>query len=60
MGQAGGGEKASDKQRSKGKLTARQRLSVLLDEGSFVEMGAFVEHRCSDFDMEKKSIPGAF
>ena len=54
----GGGEKAIAKQHEKGKYTARERLSMLLDEGSFEEMDMFVEHRCTNFGMEKKYIPG--
>ncbi|MGP1435686.1 MAG: acyl-CoA carboxylase subunit beta [Phocaeicola sp.] len=54
----GGGEKGIAKQHEKGKYTARERLAMLLDEGSFEEMDMFVEHRCTNFDMEKKYIPG--
>ena len=43
----GGGEKAIAKQHEKGKYTARERLAMLLDEGSFEEMDMFVEHRCT-------------
>jgi len=56
--EAGGGEKAIAKQHEKGKLTARERIDKLLDEGSFVELDAFVEHRCVNFGMEKKAYPG--
>ncbi len=54
-GQAGlgGGQKRIDRQHARGKLTARERLGLLLDEGSFQEMGMFVTHRCTDFGMEK-------
>jgi propionyl-CoA carboxylase beta chain len=45
-------------QHKKGKLTARERLSVLLDPGSFMESGTFVEHRCRDFGMDKSSFSG--
>jgi propionyl-CoA carboxylase beta chain len=45
-------------QHKKGKLTARERLDYLLDEGSFQEIDALVEHRCKDFDMDKNIIPG--
>jgi propionyl-CoA carboxylase beta chain len=45
-------------QHKKGKLTARERLEYLLDEGSFQEIDALVEHRCKDFDMDKNIIPG--
>ena len=54
----GGGERRIEAQHEKGKLTARERLEILLDEGSFEEIGMFVEHRCSDFGMEDKKIPG--
>lgn len=55
---AGGGEKRVAAQYAKGKLTARERLEILLDEGSFEEWGMFVEHRCSDFGMEQQRFPG--
>ncbi len=54
----GGGEKAIAKQHEKGKYTARERIAMLLDEGSFEEMDMFVEHRCTNFGMEKKHYPG--
>ncbi|MFT5445895.1 MAG: propionyl-CoA carboxylase beta chain [Gammaproteobacteria bacterium] len=54
----GGGERRIDAQHAKGKLTARERLDVLLDEGSFEEWDMFVEHRCHDFGMSEQSIPG--
>ncbi|KAL3685800.1 hypothetical protein R1sor_003822 [Riccia sorocarpa] len=54
----GGGEARLEKQHSMGKLTSRERLAVLLDEGSFLEAGTFVQHRCNDFGMEKKRIYG--
>jgi len=54
----GGGEKAIAKQHEKGKYTARERLAMLLDEGSFEEMDMFVEHRCTNFGMDKKHYPG--
>ena len=54
----GGGEKAIAKQHEKGKLTARERINMLLDEGSFEEMDMFVEHRCYNFGMEKKHYLG--
>ena len=54
----GGGEKRIAAQHAKGKLTARERLEILLDEGSFEEWDMFVEHRCTDFGMEKESVPG--
>ncbi|MBE0069493.1 acyl-CoA carboxylase subunit beta [Thermoanaerobacterium thermosaccharolyticum] len=54
----GGGADKVEKQHQKGKLTARERIEKLLDEDSFVEIDAFVEHRCIDFGMEKQRIPG--
>lgn len=54
----GGGSSRIDKQHEAGKKTARERLAILLDEGSFVEVDAFVETRGIDFDMQKKKIPG--
>lgn len=54
----GGGQKRIDAQHSRGKLTARERLRVMLDEGSFEEFDMFVEHRCTDFGMENSKIPG--
>ena len=54
----GGGMTRVEKQHEKGKLTARERLDVLLDDGSFEEWDMFVEHRCHDFGMEKNKIPG--
>ncbi|MEM8636569.1 MAG: acyl-CoA carboxylase subunit beta [Pseudomonadota bacterium] len=55
---AGGGEKRIERQHAKGKLTARERIDVLLDEGSFEEYDMFVEHRCNDFGMADQKIPG--
>lgn len=54
----GGGTKRVDAQHKKGKLTARERLDVLLDENSFEEFDMFVSHRCVDFGMDKIKIPG--
>jgi len=54
----GGGEKRVAAQHGKGKLTARERLELLLDEGSFEEWDMFVEHRCADFGMADQKIPG--
>ena len=54
----GGGEKRIAAQHSKGKLTARERLELLLDEGSFEEWDMFVEHRCNDFGMQDNKPPG--
>ena len=53
----GGGEKRIAKQHEKGKLTARERIELLFDEGSFVELDAFVKHRCTNFGQEKKDLP---
>ena len=55
---AGGGAKRIDRQHEKHKLTARERLNVLLDEGSFEEWDMFVEHRCNDFGMTDRKVPG--
>ncbi len=54
----GGGVKRIESQHKKGKLTARERLQLLLDEGSFEEIGMLVQHRCRDFGMEKEMYPG--
>ncbi len=54
----GGGQKRIDAQHAKGKLTARERLDLLLDENSFEEWDMFVEHRCTDFDMDQQHVPG--
>ncbi len=54
----GGGKKRIASQHSKGKLTARERLDLLLDEGSFEEFDMFVTHRCTDFGMEKQRPSG--
>jgi len=54
----GGGVERIDKQHGKGKLTARERIELLLDADSFEEWDMFVEHRCQDFDMQQQSIPG--
>ena len=54
----GGGQKRIDAQHGKGKLTARERLDVLLDDGSFEEWDMFVEHRCVDFGMQNNKVPG--
>lgn len=54
----GGGAAKIDKQHQSGKKTARERILMLLDEGSFVEVDAFVEHRCTEFDMAGKKAPG--
>ena len=54
----GGGQKRIDSQHAKGKLTARERIELFLDPGSFEEWDMFKEHRCTDFGMEKQSLPG--
>ncbi len=54
----GGGQKRIDAQHSKNKLTARERLDLLLDKNSFEEIGALVKHRSTDFGMEKLHYPG--
>lgn len=54
----GGGEKRIVSQHAKGKLTARERVEILLDENSFEEIGMFVEHRCTDFDMQNEKYLG--
>ncbi|MDD5722500.1 MAG: acyl-CoA carboxylase subunit beta [Syntrophales bacterium] len=56
--EAGGGEKAIAKLHASGRLTARERLALLFDEGSFVELYKFVEHRCTNFGMGTKESPG--
>ncbi len=54
----GGGQKRIDSQHAKGKLTARERIEILLDEGSFEEIDMYVEHNCVDFGMEETKIAG--
>ncbi len=54
----GGGQKRIDAQHQKGKLTARERIALLLDEGSFEEFDMFVQHRCTNFGMEKQHFDG--
>jgi propionyl-CoA carboxylase beta chain len=56
--ESGGGQARIDAQHNRGKMTARERLEMLLDDGSFQEIDALVEHRCRDFDMDKNVIPG--
>ncbi len=58
LARLGGGQKRIDAQHAKGKLTARERIEVLLDVGSFEEWDMFVEHRCADFGMDATHIPG--
>ncbi|HEX8443436.1 MAG TPA: acyl-CoA carboxylase subunit beta [Allosphingosinicella sp.] len=54
----GGGQARIDAQHKKGRLTARERLQVLLDPGSFEEYDMFVEHNCAEFGMEQQKVPG--
>ncbi|MAI48817.1 MAG: acyl-CoA carboxylase subunit beta [Hyphomicrobiaceae bacterium TMED74] len=54
----GGGERRIEAQHKRGKLTARERIDLLLDEGSFEEFDMFVEHRCTDFGMQDIKFPG--
>ena len=54
----GGGQRRIDAQHTKGKLTARERIELFLDEGSFEEFDMFVEHDCHEFGMEKTKFPG--
>lgn len=54
----GGGEKRIVAQHAKGKLTARERLKLLLNEGTFEELDTYFEHDCVDFGMDEQKIPG--
>ena len=54
----GGGQKRIDKLHSQGRMTARERIDLLLDQGSFEEFDMFVAHRCTDFGMEKQRPAG--
>src|SRR3989454_924685 len=58
LAKLGGGKERTDAQRAKGKRTARERVELLLDPGSFVELDAFVEHRTTEFGMDKRQVPG--
>src|SRR6185312_16403977 len=58
LAEEGGGRERRERQHREGKLSARERIELLLDEGSFEETDRFVEHRCTDFGMEEKRIPG--
>lgn len=58
MALEGGGKKRLEKQHAKGKLSARERLDVLLDDGSFEEIGKFVKHQSTDFGLEKERYLG--
>jgi propionyl-CoA carboxylase beta chain len=56
--QKGGGDARIEAQHKRGKLTARERIELLMDKGSFEEFDTFVEHRATDFGMDKSKIPG--
>jgi len=58
LARLGGGQKRIQAQHAKGKLTARERIELLLDAGSFEEWDMFVEHRCNDFGMGDQTVPG--
>ena len=58
LARLGGGQKRIDAQHAKGRLTARERLDILLDEGSFEELDAYVTHNCTDFGMAEQKIAG--
>ena len=58
LARLGGGQKRIQAQHSKGKLTARERIELLLDAGTFEEWDMFVEHRCHDFGMADQTVPG--
>ncbi|MBL4621286.1 MAG: methylmalonyl-CoA carboxyltransferase, partial [Immundisolibacteraceae bacterium] len=58
LAELGGGQKRIDAQHNKGKLTARERLLLLLDEDSFTEFDALKQHRCQDFGMAGQEFPG--
>src|SRR6201990_1792256 len=58
LARLGGGEKRIEAQHAKGRLTARERLQILLDEGSFEELDMYVEHNCTDFGMQDQVVPG--
>src|SRR5260370_10406003 len=54
----GGGEDRQGRQREAGRMTARERVEFLLDRGSFVELDKFKTHRCTDFEMAERKVPG--
>ena len=58
LAKLGGGEKRIEKQHSQGKMTARERIETLFDEGSFEEFDMFVTHRCTNFGLEKEQYMG--
>ncbi len=58
LAEEGGGKERRERQHKEGKLSVRERIALLLDEGTFEETDKFVTHRCTDFGMEQKRIPG--
>src|SRR6202049_1797820 len=54
----GGGQERLKRQRESGRMTARERVEFLLDRGSFVELDKFKTHRCTDFEMAERKVPG--
>src|SRR5919198_5237594 len=56
--EAGGGQERRERQQQAGRLSARERIDLLLDEGSFEELDKLVRHRCRDFGMEKQVVDG--
>src|SRR5271156_1582873 len=56
--EAGGGSERRERQHKDGKLSARERIELLLDEGSFEELDKLVAHRCRDFGMDEQIVPG--
>ncbi len=54
----GGGQSRIEKQHAKGKMTARERIEMFFDEGTFVELDMFMKHRCTNFGQDKKELPG--
>src|SRR5262245_39803323 len=56
--QLGGGQERIEKMHAQGKLIARERIELLLDPGTFTEVGVFVTHQCTDFGMAEKKITG--
>src|SRR3977135_1767388 len=56
--EAGGGDKRRERQHAEGKLSARERIDLLLDEGTFVETDKLVRHRCNDFGMQDQVVDG--
>src|SRR6202453_4385665 len=58
IAEEGGGAERREREKKAGKLSARERVDLLLDEGTFEETDKFVTHRCSDFGMAEKRIPG--